>query len=256
MKQTAKSLLENTQGAVAAYVGSDEITLVLLDLENIVPKGYGKPLNPVATAWNGRVEKLLSITASMATRFFNMYWYHYFEDVDLYEENDDYYRAVKENLFKAEFDCKVFQPVSEIYNELFIDTFDKSEEDLLLSMQAIYSRIVSVRENSIQMLARVHYTQGKLNNKNTDEMLMMLADKNIDWETLVKFDNRYGTVYYRKWVDKKSYNPKTKEEVVVNRRTIVEATPELLKNFYDSKSPRQLLDSELTKAILESKNPN
>lgn len=61
MKQTMKYLCENIQGCVLGYTQSDEITLVLCDYQTLI-----------TDAWFGyNVQKMTSISASMATYIFN-----------------------------------------------------------------------------------------------------------------------------------------------------------------------------------------
>ena len=61
MWETAKYLCENIQGCKIAYTQSDEISLLLTDYENID-----------TSAWfDNNVQKMVSISASMATLAFN-----------------------------------------------------------------------------------------------------------------------------------------------------------------------------------------
>ncbi|WP_455717707.1 tRNA(His) guanylyltransferase Thg1 family protein, partial [Anaerosporobacter sp.] len=61
MQQTMKYLCENIQGCVLGYTQSDEITLVLVDY---------KQLNS-ASWFDNNIQKIVSISASMATMAFN-----------------------------------------------------------------------------------------------------------------------------------------------------------------------------------------
>lgn len=63
MMQTARFLLQQVQGCEAAYVASDEITLIL--------KGWSET-NPGTEPWfGGKVQKIVSVVAAMATWKFN-----------------------------------------------------------------------------------------------------------------------------------------------------------------------------------------
>lgn len=74
MQETTKYLCENIQGCVFGYTQSDEITLILIDY---------KELN--TSAWfDYEVQKLCSISASMATMAFNKY---FSENVDKYNSD-------------------------------------------------------------------------------------------------------------------------------------------------------------------------
>lgn len=61
MNETAKFLCENIQGVKMAYVQSDEISILLTDFEK-----------PTTDAWfDGQVQKITSVSASLATYKFN-----------------------------------------------------------------------------------------------------------------------------------------------------------------------------------------
>lgn len=61
MNETAKHLAKNIQGCKIAYVQSDEITLLLSDFDSIETDAW----------FNGNVQKIVSVSASMASAKFN-----------------------------------------------------------------------------------------------------------------------------------------------------------------------------------------
>lgn len=64
MQQTMKFLCENIQGCVFGFTQSDEITLILVDYKKLT-----------SAAWfDYEVQKICSISASMATMAFNRYF--------------------------------------------------------------------------------------------------------------------------------------------------------------------------------------
>ena len=64
MQDTMKYLCENIQGCVLGYCQSDEITLVLVDYQS-----------REASAWfDNNIQKMVSVSASMATLAFNRYF--------------------------------------------------------------------------------------------------------------------------------------------------------------------------------------
>jgi tRNA(His) 5'-end guanylyltransferase len=63
MAQTAKELVENIQGAIFAYGQSDEISIFLKDYDTINTQQW----------FNGSVQKIVSVSASLATGYFNKY---------------------------------------------------------------------------------------------------------------------------------------------------------------------------------------
>lgn len=64
MQETAKYMCENIQGAKFAYIQSDEITIILVDYDTLETDCW----------FNYRMDKLCSISASMATMAFNKFF--------------------------------------------------------------------------------------------------------------------------------------------------------------------------------------
>ena len=121
MMATMKYLCENIQGCVFGYTQSDEITLILIDYQK---------LN--TSAWfDYEVQKMCSISASMATMAFNKEFAH---QVRKYKEthitgsaawwdsyNDKYYQIIYAAMNKgAMFDARCFNiPKEEVTNLLY-----------------------------------------------------------------------------------------------------------------------------------------
>ena len=122
MQETMKYLCENIQGCVLGYTQSDEITLVLTDYATIQ-----------TDAWFGyNIQKMCSVSASMATMAFNReferiaedwfhdngpYWGSIDVDVDvdltLYKRRNAYQKKMR----TAMFDSRVFSvPKEEVCN--------------------------------------------------------------------------------------------------------------------------------------------
>ena len=64
MQETMKYLCENIQGCVLGYTQSDEITLTLIDYQTLDTSPW----------FDNEVQKICSITASMATMAFNKFF--------------------------------------------------------------------------------------------------------------------------------------------------------------------------------------
>lgn len=75
MQETMKYLCENIQGCVLGYTQSDEITLILIDYKKITSSAF----------FDYEVQKICSITASMATMAFNKFLK---ENIDEYSLNN------------------------------------------------------------------------------------------------------------------------------------------------------------------------
>lgn len=166
MQETTKYLCEKIQGCVFGYTQSDEITLILID--------YAK-LN--SCAWfDYEVQKLCSISASMATLAFNSKfkkssaeWAINFsskKDTD----PEKYYTQLKiynDAYDKAMFDARCFNiPKEEVTN-------------------LIYWRQLDATRNSIQMLGRAYFSHRELNKLSCNDIQNKLfTEKNINWNDL------------------------------------------------------------------------
>lgn len=146
MALTAEALCRGISGTVFAYVQSDEISLLLTDFETI----QKQPM------FDGNLQKLCSISASIATAEFNaLQWKKLIED-DLLD--------IKGPPTQANFDSRVFTIPSREY-----------------VMQYFQWRQADAIRNSISMAARHHFSHKQLDGKSTRLMREMLLDKGIDW---------------------------------------------------------------------------
>lgn len=190
MQETTKYLCENIQGCVLGYTQSDEISLVLVDYQKFE-----------TSAWfDYEVQKMCSITASMATMAFNKIFldnidlaYHeefdkrglnsmdYFDNEAEYNETleelekkyEVYYRKVN----KAMFDARVFNiPKEEVTN-------------------CIYWRQLDASRNSIQMVGQANFSQKELHCKSCNDIQdMLMTQKGINWNDLPVYQKRGACV--------------------------------------------------------------
>lgn len=162
MQNTMKFLCENIQGAVFAYTQSDEISILLCDY---------KRLN--SAAWfDNEVQKICSISASMATLEFNKLFKQFSEneidkitDTDWTEEDDNYISVLSKASGKgAMFDSRCFTiPESEVANYF-------------------YWRQLDATRNSIEMVGHCNFSQKELNKKSCNQIQDMLHEqKGINW---------------------------------------------------------------------------
>lgn len=166
MQATMKYLCENMQGCVFGYTQSDEITLILTDYQK---------LN--SSAWfDYEVQKLCSISASMATMAFNLYFREiattkYERDKNFWA-HDDKWLAYTEKLYrtyyavfdKAMFDARCFNiPKEEVTN-------------------LIYWRQLDATRNSIESVAHYYFKQSELHRKSCNDIQnILLTQKDINW---------------------------------------------------------------------------
>lgn len=153
MVKAAQLTAKEMQGFKFAYVQSDEATFMISDTDTLESQG-----------WFGyEVNKLVSITASAFTAYFNKYWH----------------LDVEEQMFEtAMFDARAFNvPIEDAPN-------------------AFVWRQRDWERNSLQMLARSHFSHKQLHGKSTLEMRMMLLNDDID-DLLRTDQEKFGTFIER-----------------------------------------------------------
>lgn len=163
MQDTMKYLCKNIQGCVLGYTQSDEITLVLVDYQD----------RDTAAWFANNIQKMVSISASMATLAFNRYFsdnvYKYIEDFkkkhQLIFVDDEYCDAILKAIKKgAMFDSRVFTlPKEEVVN-----CFIWRQQD--------------ATRNSIQSVGQANFSQKQLHGKSCDDIVeMLMLEKDINW---------------------------------------------------------------------------
>jgi tRNA(His) guanylyltransferase len=174
MDRTAITLCEQIQGAALAYTQSDEISLILTDFTT-----------PQTEAWmNSNIQKIVSISASIATMAFNKqmltkglddYMTHQFTKGKYYNKSGE----IKD----AMFDSRVFTipDRTEVINYL------------------IWRQQDAVR-NSIQAAAQSVYSQKQLHGKNTNELQEMLFQKGINWNDYKSGEKRGRAIIKEKYI--------------------------------------------------------
>ncbi len=146
MDMTAKFLCSEISGAQMAYVQSDEINILITDFDKVDTQQW----------FGGVVQKMASVSASMATAYFNAYS-PYITDV---------YTALNP-LALGTFDSRVFTipDATEVYN-LFL------------------WRLRDWERNSLSMFARSFYSTKELHGKKSADMHEMLHKKDKNWADL------------------------------------------------------------------------
>lgn len=194
MQETTKYLCEHIQGCVLGYTQSDEITLILVDYKHLD-----------SSAWfDYEVQKLCSISASMATMAFNqiftnnihtmMCHFHYGEDVDEQIVKEDYgltdedlasdsdfwenrWTLYQQKMGTAMFDARAFNiPREEVTN-------------------LIYWRQLDATRNSIQMVGQANFSHKELQGKSCNMIQDMLhEEKGINWNDFPTYLKRGSCV--------------------------------------------------------------
>ena len=149
MSNTTKYLCENISGCICGYCQSDEISLCLINSQN----------NETQPWFDNRIQKMVSVSASLATYYFNS-------------------NNMFEHKCPALFDSRAFVvPEKDIINYFIWRQRDASR-------------------NSISMLAQSMYSNKNLLKKTSDEKIQMCKDKGVDWNNLPNHF-KYGSFVYR-----------------------------------------------------------
>lgn len=144
MWETAKFLCENIQGCKTAYVQSDEISLLLNNYETLD-----------TCAWfDNNIQKMVSVSASMATLAFNKAFHQYFYAAEGFSAEQ--MNLYSKKLYTAMFDSRVFiLPKEEVCNYFIWRQQDATK-------------------NSISMIARSFFSDKQLHGKNGNQMQEMI----------------------------------------------------------------------------------
>ena len=165
MFRAATKELVKESGAVIGYTQSDEISLILHQDD---PKSE--------LFFDGKIYKLTSVLASIATAAFNKMWLTYL--VDHQSDIDD-------KVWKlATFDCRVWQLPN------------KWE-----AVNMLLWREKDARRNSISSAAQAVYSQLELHGKSASEQQEMLFQKGINWADYPKWA-KTGTYYRRRQIER------------------------------------------------------
>lgn len=149
MDKTACYLCKNIQGAKFAFVQSDEISIILTDFDDLTTNAW----------FNGNVQKIVSVSASMTTSKFNQ-----LRVSRKYYEIGCLTPDVIDGIKLAEFDSRIYTIPSSVEVENYI----------------IWRQNDTVR-NSISSVAQSLYSHKELMSKNTDQMQEMCFQKGINW---------------------------------------------------------------------------
>lgn len=155
MVNTTNLLVANIQNAVLGYTQSDEISILLNDWKKFETEQW----------FNGGVQKIVSVAASMATAFFNRE-FSKIPNAQLWDK-------------PAMFDARVYNiPEKEVANYFVWRQNDASR-------------------NSIQMLGHFYFSQKQMHGKNNSEVQdMLMLEKKTNWNDIDSWKKR-GTCVVR-----------------------------------------------------------
>ena len=185
MDETASYLCKNIQGVRFGYVQSDEISLLLTDFDDLGTHMW----------FDGNIQKICSVSASMATSIFNKLRYkRYLQNkIDIETKRMSDKRYEKEPSL-AMFDARVFQIPSSIEVENY---FIWRQQD--------------ATRNSISSSAQSLYSHKELNGKKSDDLQEMIFQKGINWNNYSSREKRGGFIDKVTFVNGKQVNIIPKE---------------------------------------------
>lgn len=163
MIQTMEAMCADIQNCIFGYTQSDEITFILKDYEQL----------NTAAWFDYETQKLCSISASMATYYFNKFFYENAERIIRANSNDEYSIILNKCLLApAMFDARCFNiPKEEVVN-------------------LIYWRQLDAIRNSVQACGQAFFTHKELMYKSCEEIKEMLKQIEHPWEQLPTFKQR------------------------------------------------------------------
>ena len=182
MQETTKYLCENIQGCVLGYTQSDEITLILVDYQKLT-----------SSAWfDYEIQKLCSISASMATMAFNKFFKknaeNYIQNCATDYETDGLYgKGTPEYQL-----CEIYQKAVEKGAMFDARCFNIPKEEVT---NLIYWRQLDASRNSIQMVGQANFSHNELQNKSCNDIQdMLMLQKNINWNDFPTYQKRGSCV--------------------------------------------------------------
>lgn len=163
MDNTAIALCKGIQGAVLGYVQSDEISVILTDFAT-----------PQTEAWfDGNVQKMASISSSIATAAFNYALLRLALTCPEQEQKIHVTALLAECVKTATFDSRVFTIPDRVEIKNYL----------------AWRQQDAVR-NSIQMAAQAIYSQKELHGKSCNELQEMLFQKGMNWNDYCSGEKR------------------------------------------------------------------
>ena len=192
MVETTKFLCKEIQGAKLGFCQSDEISILLTDYDKIGTHAW----------FDGQVQKIVSVAASLAAAKFNQLRYIRMQEISKSEESD-FETFVYDSLRSmplAVFDARVFS-IPQMHE--VVNYFIWRQED--------------ATRNSISMVAQANFSHNQLHKKTTSNMQDMLMEKGINWNDYSSSEKRGSLIkkVYTTWIMNDN-DPKTATQVVPN----------------------------------------
>ena len=198
MQETTKYLCENIQGCVLGYTQSDEISLVLIDYQKLETSAW----------YDNEVQKICSISASMATMAFNKYFM--FNFIDFVANAQGKYSTDKE-IAKCQKLINAYETANQKGALFDARCFNIPREEVT---NYIYWRQLDATRNSIQSVGQANFSHKELHCKTCNDIQdMLMTQKGINWNDFPAYLKR-GTAVFKNGITVKRTNKM--EEIVLH----------------------------------------
>jgi len=199
MDETACYLCKNIQGAKFAFVQSDEISVLMTDFDTLQTDAW----------FDGNIQKIVSVAASMATAKFN--------HLRLRRKFDTTIATVSVimDMWKlAEFDARTFTIPSDVEVENYF----------------IWRQQDTVR-NSISSVAQTLYSSKELNGKNMSQQQDMIHEKGQNWNDFTPQEKR-GRFIFKQAFEKEitTQDIEKKDSVCIRTAWVSDECPTFTQN--------------------------
>ena len=187
MQDTMKYLCENIEGCVLGYTQSDEISLLLIDYKKL----------DTAAWFDYEVQKLCSISASMATFAFNKFFY---DNVEFNFQEE--WAKINEKITNKEISSEEAEPMFDKLEDEYYDKYYSKCNKAMFDSRCFnipkeevtnyfYWRQLDATRNSIQMVGQANFSHKELQNKSCNDIQnMLLTEKDINWNDLITYKKR------------------------------------------------------------------
>jgi len=177
MDETACYLCKNIQGAKFGFVQSDEISILMTDFDTLQTDAW----------FDGNIQKIVSVAASLATAKFNQL--RYLRDIKEKWNNGMGITTIThrwlelfENFKLAEFDARTFTIPADYEVENYF----------------IWRQQDTVR-NSISSVAQTLYSSKELNGKNMSQQQDMIHEKGQNWNDFTPQEKRGRFIFKQEY---------------------------------------------------------
>lgn len=178
MVETTKYLCENIQGAKIGYCQSDEISILLVDYDNLDTQAW----------FDYSVQKMVSISASLAAAKFNQ--------LRLQRQLNETASKVRDVHSRLKTDLELEVRIDNISETQKLAAFDSRVFNIPVDEVPNYflARQKDAVKNSISMLAQSLYPHSELHKKNQSDLQEMCFQKGHNWNDLHWSKKRGSTI--------------------------------------------------------------